>query len=318
MSAVTMMSVGEILRRANSSGDLGSINNAEDWFGILAGKVSHDHFDWLCDKIDDEGFTIPIVIGTHEDYDGEIAYTIGNGHHRLCAAILLGIDSIPVILTSSGFVWNDDSHDGNMDPGTPSYEYWELLRGNMEGDHYGDTDAKAWRYQYVTGDNESDENGCDCDDCNRPSSYCWDCQSTACVCNEECDNCGLFDHLHAPGCTERAWSVVNCGEHGFMAHYRMHAPECTAWIAEQRVQADAEHIARGFLPVGAWHPAGVLTEAYEEHDEYMRDEALKAARELWQVELTKVRDAATRGVGDYALAHYVEAANAAFEAYAAL
>lgn len=314
-----MMSVAEILRGANSSGDLGKIDNAEDWFGILAGKVSHDHFDWLCDKIADEGFTVPIVLGKSIGDDGLPVYTIGNGHHRLCAAILLAIDEIPAFVMPNGWCWNDDSHDGDMRLDPPSFEYWELFRQNMEGLHFGDANAKAWRYQYNgRDDDEYDDDRCDCDDCNRSSSYCGDCDGNPCICYGPCVGCGAEDSAHRVACDDRGWDVLDCPDCGYGAHYRRNAPACRVWMTEQHAQALSEHRERGYLPVGAWHPVGVLTEAYDEHAEWVRDEEMRQARQAWQSQLQKVRDAAARGVGDYALANYVEHANRAYEVYAAL
>lgn len=140
-----MMPVDEILQYVTGSVDICFNGREVDWFEIFAAKVSHDHFDTLVDTLIEQGFTMPIVLG--ESHLG--GYIVGNGHHRLCAAILLGFDEIPVIIDrEADFLHFDDTHDGEWNPGTPSYDYWHLLVTNMEGDHCGDEYNRAHRLAF--------------------------------------------------------------------------------------------------------------------------------------------------------------------------
>lgn len=306
MYGVQQISVTDILQNVRRSGDIGgAIDTPEDWFRIFAAKVSHDHFDWIADKIMDEGFTVPIqIIETEGEYD--TYWEIGNGHHRLCVAILAGLDTIPVILMDD-WGWNDDSHDRDQRPtNNPSFDYWGMLTENMEGVHVGDEHNRTWRDQYgYVADNESDHADCDCGDC----------------LPQECYGCSAIEGIdnHRMACPERGFSIVDCVECGYGAHYRGHAMECDAYRENVYENALSEHILiHGGLPAGMWHPAGVLVEAYDEHAMWLRDEEIRAAKAEWQRQIEALRAAVNRNVGDYAIAHYAEAAHLAFEVYAAL
>ena len=163
-----MMPVSDILEYVTGSVDISFHGRDVDWFEILAAKVSHDHFDTLVDTLDSEGFTMPIVLG--ESRLG--GYIIGNGHHRLCAAILLGMDEIPVIIDDGyDYLHFDDTHDGDWHPGTPSFEYWHMLVTNIEGDHCGDEYNRAHRLAF--------------------NAYCLDCEEL----REDCDCPGEVEDL---------------------------------------------------------------------------------------------------------------------------
>jgi len=101
---VSMWSVTDILRKVTLSSDFdGGWNNIEfdgtpsTWAYIIASKAGDFHTPILAQKIIDEGFTDPICIWRGPR--GE--YGIGNGHHRLVCAILLGLDEIPVVYSDT-------------------------------------------------------------------------------------------------------------------------------------------------------------------------------------------------------------------------
>lgn len=275
----TEMSVATILAEANGSTD---IAGEVDWYKILANKVSHDHFDWLVAKIADEGFTIPVVLLRSSD-----GYILSNGHHRICAAILLGLETIPVVITDNMWDWVEDSHDGNMEIGASTWDVFNALSapGELlyEARDEADMYADAWRAQYVS-DEDSDHDGCE--NCGGCASCCGG------LCrNEECDEC---KHIvqngdiegHAIACAARDYEVLYCFECA-RNHFRCNA--CDDMRARWHADAIADHIVRGGLPAGAWHPAGVLADAYAEHADWLADEPLRIARAAYENEMEAFR-----------------------------
>lgn len=68
-------------------------------YGYLVRSKATDHcFGDLVGTIMERGFRVPIVLVQNYYAEGDLMH--GNGHHRMAAAILLGIDEIPVY-------WND-------------------------------------------------------------------------------------------------------------------------------------------------------------------------------------------------------------------
>jgi hypothetical protein len=319
MSDLRMISVGEILRNLSDASDIGRIDTPEDFFGLFAAKVSHDHFDWLADRIMEQGFTVPICI--HENGSG---WSVGNGHHRLCAAILLGLDTIPVFWGDS---WEPDSHDGEQAPDNECLtDYWDLLSQNMEGEHYGNHDS-AWRRQYFSGDDDDDES-CDCDDCRRAQHpECTLCGADDCDREQHlCEECGEYadaPEMHRIGCHAADWQVVYCYDEACslrgLGQYRYRKYQACEHIRMlQWDAAMAEHVLRGFPALGAWHPASVLAEAYAEEAQWEADRALREARERHERALARVRDAVKRGAGDFRLMIECREAIETEDAYMAL
>lgn len=94
--------VSFILRNARGSVDWGEAwDDGTAWWEIgIKGKASDTGFGHLIDSILSEGWQEGSAIG----FDGE---TITEGHHRLVAAILLGLDTVLVS------PWGDDAT-GNL------------------------------------------------------------------------------------------------------------------------------------------------------------------------------------------------------------
>lgn len=95
MSEVTMIPIAEILRDTVGSCDFGMIarryggDSTAFWQDIITTKAKDTGFGHLVDSILEFGFLPGSAIGYAEGY-------INEGHHRLVAAILLGLDEIPV------------------------------------------------------------------------------------------------------------------------------------------------------------------------------------------------------------------------------
>lgn len=82
--------VAYILRNAKSSVDWGDCYDDVTWWESgIADKAADSGFGHLVESILTNGWDYQSTVG----FDGE---TIQEGHHRLVAAILLGMDTVPV------------------------------------------------------------------------------------------------------------------------------------------------------------------------------------------------------------------------------
>ena len=96
-----MMKVTDILNGLIESGDfcrgvrVGTEYEDDDrtelWMEIIRDKSADSGFGYLVDSILEHGFDKDSTIG----YDVDHGY-MSNGHHRMVAAILLGLDEVPV------------------------------------------------------------------------------------------------------------------------------------------------------------------------------------------------------------------------------
>ena len=87
----------------------GSIDtgNDSDWLAqTFAEKIVDDQMSYLVDSILEDGMLCPLnVISSYGDF------VFGNGHHRLIAALLCGIEEIDVVV-SEGIDWrHTEIHD---------------------------------------------------------------------------------------------------------------------------------------------------------------------------------------------------------------
>jgi hypothetical protein len=109
---VEMWSVTDLLQKITLSSDFDGgwmtiefDGTPSTWAYIIASKAGDHHTPILAQKILDEGFTDPICVWRSELG----AYGLGNGHHRLVCAILLGLDEIPVIISDTENYYPDAS-----------------------------------------------------------------------------------------------------------------------------------------------------------------------------------------------------------------
>lgn len=94
---IKMVAVTEILTRVASTADGYSVQDgAHEWFRLMWNKLRDSQTPAIIRAIEEQGFTDPICI--EEDYGN--TWRLGNGHHRLAIAILLGLDEIPVDFSS--------------------------------------------------------------------------------------------------------------------------------------------------------------------------------------------------------------------------
>lgn len=331
MSGIQLLTIPQVMEMASASVDIANRNGEVDWWGIFSAKVSAGHFDNLVDEIQENGFGMPIVLCDRYS-DGR--YHIGNGHHRLCAAILLGLWRIPVILSEGedrdAFMQPNDSMDDYNRPidyaGT--YEYWTMLQENMESGEYreawdaSENEEAAQFYCEYCQEYYNVSGNC-CHTCHVDAEHpeCDMCQERECASDHICYACGLRAYAnadHLMGCPERGWELI---EHGYRSdadtHYRF--ASCSVCLSRAWDDALAENARRvPALPQGVWHPVGVLDAAYAEHEEWLRDEPLRVARVRYEAAVAKIRGAVYAECGTAAILVFAEHAADAWRAYANL
>lgn len=95
MSTLERWPLTLVLERVSGSVDFPDLESPDKWLGMISYKAGDLHFGPLVEDIEQCGIEDPICIT--EDEDGW--WKLGNGHHRLVAALLLGLDDILVDTT---------------------------------------------------------------------------------------------------------------------------------------------------------------------------------------------------------------------------
>lgn len=85
----------------NLTGSVDGFDDDEgvDWSGMLANKGRDGQFASLVLSMLAIGFTVPVCFWNN-GYDA--GWSMGNGHHRMAAAILLGLDEVFVYWSENG------------------------------------------------------------------------------------------------------------------------------------------------------------------------------------------------------------------------
>lgn len=103
---IQMWKITDILQTVTESTDYVEFDGSSSmWAFLISSKAGDLYTPVLAQKIIDEGFTDPICI--YRNSRG--GYGLGNGHHRLTCAILLGLDEIPVLYTDTDEYYPDAS-----------------------------------------------------------------------------------------------------------------------------------------------------------------------------------------------------------------
>lgn len=89
--------VTDILQNTTDTLDWFLVSEPSEWLRMIREKSMDSQFATIIRLIETEGFTDPIGIVKN---DG--AWYLGNGHHRLAAAILMGLDKV---LVEFGMEW---------------------------------------------------------------------------------------------------------------------------------------------------------------------------------------------------------------------
>lgn len=101
LDQINYVPVSLIMKKLSQSVDRHSFSEEEwddeVWPRLMRDKTGDTSFWRLCDTIPEEGFRVPICIQILPSG----GWRIGNGHHRLMAAVFLCLDTIPVYVDSS-------------------------------------------------------------------------------------------------------------------------------------------------------------------------------------------------------------------------
>lgn len=96
--------------------DVLDMKSGDNWpgtvIGILDKKMRDPWFQPLVDRIREEGFTVPIRV----DSD----HWVVDGHHRIAAAVMLGMEWIPVISEE----WPDHDHCFREENSPEGWDTW--------------------------------------------------------------------------------------------------------------------------------------------------------------------------------------------------
>ncbi len=89
------VTIPRLMRNLKTTADGYRLSEGPDeWFRMLEQKLSDRQTPSIIRAIQARGFIDPICV-TVDDYDKNF-WELGNGHHRLCVAIMLGMYKIPV------------------------------------------------------------------------------------------------------------------------------------------------------------------------------------------------------------------------------
>lgn len=104
---------------------------AERWKAVLEIKRADDHYGVLRDWIAEVGINrdTPLTAIEDADEDGNPVLVLRDGHHRLAAAIDLGMTTVPVLVCESflGSIANDSGEwDGPESADDPDCPQWGL------------------------------------------------------------------------------------------------------------------------------------------------------------------------------------------------
>ena len=99
------INIAELIKALDGSCDIGT---HDEWLiDCFSYKATDDQFPALLASILENGLTLPLNI--IRDNDDEII--MGNGHHRLVAALLCGIEDISIVVSENGCDWRSTSYE---------------------------------------------------------------------------------------------------------------------------------------------------------------------------------------------------------------
>lgn len=96
---IRLVPIRDLLRNLTDSCDCYDLDSAYGWLDMMADKASDEEFPALLRALVAEGQRDPIAILEWYGADGEPLWELGNGHHRVTAAILLGWEEISCLFT---------------------------------------------------------------------------------------------------------------------------------------------------------------------------------------------------------------------------
>ncbi len=101
VTEVRPVPIRELMRNLTDSYDDYDLSTPEGWLDMLAEKASDREFPALLRARRADGQVDPSAVSDWYGRDGEPLWELGNGHHRLVAAILLGWDAVLVAFSEN-------------------------------------------------------------------------------------------------------------------------------------------------------------------------------------------------------------------------
>ena len=99
------INIAELIKALDGSCDIGT---HDEWLiDCFCDKATDDQFPALLASILENGLTLPLNVILN-DY-GEVI--MGNGHHRLVAALLCGIEDISIVVSENNCDWHSTSYE---------------------------------------------------------------------------------------------------------------------------------------------------------------------------------------------------------------
>ena len=99
------INIAELIKALDGSCDCGT---HDEWLiDCFGDKATDDQFPALLASILESGLTLPLNVIRNDN--GEVL--MGNGHHRLVAALLCGIEDISIVVSENNCDWHSTSYE---------------------------------------------------------------------------------------------------------------------------------------------------------------------------------------------------------------
>ena len=99
------INIAELIKALDGSYDIGT---HDEWLiDCFCDKATDDQFPALLASILENGLTLPLNVIRNDDDE----VIMGNGHHRLVAALLCGIEDISIVVSENDCDWNSTSYE---------------------------------------------------------------------------------------------------------------------------------------------------------------------------------------------------------------
>lgn len=132
--AVTV-DIVDLLRNLDGSCDVGG---GSGWIeSMFMEKVLDNEIGYLIESLLENGQTVPLnIIGYGSGFE------MGNGHHRLCAMLLSGFDTVDVLVEGCMNFWSSEDHSLDMSYSSEADESYSSLHPWLLDVYYAAVFAK--------------------------------------------------------------------------------------------------------------------------------------------------------------------------------
>lgn len=101
------INIAELIKALDGSCDIGT---HDEWLiDCFYDKATDDQFPALLASILENGLTLPLNVIRNNDDE----VIMGNGHHRLVAALLCGIEDISIVVSENNCDWHSTSYEND-------------------------------------------------------------------------------------------------------------------------------------------------------------------------------------------------------------